>query len=230
MWENFNKKLNKEDDSTLYCKNSTNVHAMTSACTLKLSSKTESIKKNMNEKLSLIVKKYIDSPEKLIQYLEMQGIKVYRLKGAEAFLAKFNEEEGFITPQKGEFAFFLNLTTGLKCEHKLKIGFETKPMAIFNDKDVEIYTVARALYKFYGFKHKLPGYDYYSQQTFKRMYNNRNDEITISPSQKLKDICACKEALARDLESINFTIQLAKEYENSKKALKKLKDTNSINI
>ena len=41
---------------------------------------------------------------------------------------------------------------------------------------------------------------------------------------------ACKEAIARDLEAIKFTIELSVEYERSKKALNKLKETNSTKI
>ena len=44
-----------------------------------------------------------------------------------------------------------------------------------------------------------------------------------------EDIFACKEVMSRDMESINFTVSLSVEFENSKKASQKISD-NGANI
>ena len=104
-------------------------------------------------------------------------------------------------------------------------------MFIFNVGTTEIYTIARALHKYYGFKSDLPGFDYKSQETFKKVYqNSKYKNVTPFATCTVQDMYACKEAIARDLESIRFTIDLSVEYERSKKALNKLKETNSTKI
>ena len=112
----------------------------------------------------------------------------------------------------------------------VKISFSTKEMFIFNIDNTEIYTIARALHKYYGYKEKLPGFDYKSQEIFKKAYNSRRKAISPLDKCTIKEMYACKEALARDLESINFTIELSVEHERSKKALKKLVNENSTSV
>lgn len=222
-------KKNKQATQSIYFKNSTTKFSMNSSCTLKFSTETEKKKKEINEKLKLLIKKHINSPEKLMQYMQLKGLKVYKFRNADKILKKFGEEEGFITPLKGVKALCLNLIIGLLYESKLKFGITTKEMFIFNIDSTEIYTIARALHKYYGYKHKLPGFDYQSQEIFKKVYGNKN-KGTILNTSSIRDLYACKEALARDLESINFTIELSVEYENSKKALEKIKQTDSASI
>ena len=201
----------------------TTKHAMNSCCTLKLSTKTEEIKKEIYQELKTKIKKYMNTPEKLLQYLQLKGVKVYRIKNAEETLNKIGEEEGFITPLKGTKAIILNYIV------KKQIGFSTNEIMIFDAGKIEIYTVARALYKYYGFKRKLPGYDYKSQEIFKKIYSKRKNSEDAFANCSIKDIFACKEALARDMESIKFTVELSHEYQNARIALQKLKE-NGANI
>lgn len=222
-------KKNKKADN-IFFKNSTTKHSMTSSCTLKLSTETEKKKAEINEKLKVLIKKYINNPEKLLQFMQLKGMKVYKFRNANKLLSKIGEEEGFLTPLKGMKAFILNLIIGILFEEKIKIGFSTKEMFIFNIDNTEIYTIARALHKYYGYKKDLPGFDYKSQEIFKRIYNNSKTQTSPIDKCTIKDIYACKEALARDLESINFTIELSVEYERSKKALNKIIKENSASI
>lgn len=202
-------------------KNSTTKHSMNACCTLKLSTKTEEIKKEINSELKTKIKKYINTPEKLVQYLQLKGVKIYKIKNAEKTLSNIGEEEGFIVPTKGIKAIILNLLL------ENKFSLNTKAMVVFDANKVDIYTIIRALHKFYGYERKLPGYDYKSQEVFKKIYHNRKNNSLANCS--IKDVFACKEALARDMESIKFTVELSTEYENAKKALKKLKES-SANI
>lgn len=227
----LNEKNKKLNERKLFFKSSTTKQLMTSYCTLKLSAETESKKKEINLRLKTLVKKYINSPEKLIQYMKLKGYNVYKFRGADKLLAQFGEEEGFLTPLKGYKAFVLNFVIGILFEQKIKIKFKTEEMFIFNVGTTEIYTIARALHKYYGFKSDLPGFDYKSQETFKKVYqNSKYKNVTPFATCTVQDMYACKEAIARDLESIRFTIDLSVEYERSKKALNKLKETNSTKI
>lgn len=222
-------KINKPKNKIHICENSTTKRAINSDCSLTLSSKTIMQKENLDTKLELLIKKYRDNPKKLLQYIEMQGVKIYTLPNAEKLLSKINEEEGFITPLKGKNALLLNLIIGLFCDNKIKLRLKTNAMIILNKGNIDFYTLVRAIYKFYGFKNGLAGYDYKSQAIFKKIYNSGNTSLSVEKAS-FKDLCACKEALTRDLDSIKFTVKLSTEYDSSKKALQKLKETNSINV
>lgn len=221
----LNKENNVQDCATF--NGTTTKRAINSGCTLKLSTKTEEIKKEINEELKTKIRKYINNPEKLIQYFRLKGIDVYRVKNAEKLLSEIGEEEGFISPLRGLKALHVNLIiTNAKQLYNL---FATKEMIVFDAKEVEIYTIARALYKYYSFKRKLPGYDHMSQEIFKKIYSKKKNSKELINKLPLDKIFSCKEALARDLESINFAVELAKEYQSAKEALKKMKD-NGANI
>lgn len=226
----FKKNIKKSSNGAFF-KSSTTKCSMTSTYTLKFSAETEKKKKEINDKLKSLVKKYMNEPEKLIQFMKLNGASVYRIKNANKLLSYLGEEEGFLTPLKGFKAIVLNLCIGFIFEKRMKISFSTSPMFIFDNNNTEIYTIARALHKFYGFKNNLPGFDIRSQETFKRIYNNRHKSSdAIFNNCSVRDMYACKEAIARDMESINFTIELSVEYERAKKALEKLAETNSANI
>ncbi len=226
------KVFNKGRKAYEVCNLSTNKHVMGGNYTLNFTTETEKKKKEINEKLKSLVIKYINTPEKLIQLMELKGLKVYKIRQADKILEKFGEEEGFLTPLKGYKALVINFIIGILYENKLRIGFSTKEMFIFKTGETEIYTIARALHKYYGYKKNLPGYDYKSQEIFKRVYKriHTNQSSPFANCNSIKDMYACKEAIARDLESINFTIQLSVEHECAKKALNKLQTTKSANI
>ncbi len=227
LYKNFILNKIKKNNKFIYT-NSTTKHAMTSSCTLKLSTNTEVKKAEIDANLKKLINKYINRPEQLILYIKLKGIQVYRIKNAEKLLANINEEEGFLTPLKGFKACYINFILGLN-SGKINFNLKTRPMFIFNINNTEIYTVARALYKYYGYKNNLPGYDYKSQEIFKKIYKAEKN-TSYNKKYTIEEMYSCKEAIARDLESINFTIQLSREYEGAKKALKKLKTTNKINI
>lgn len=203
---------------------------MTNCCTLNLTAETEKKKTAINEKVKKLVLKYINNPKKLVQYMKFNGLAVYNIKNAEKFLKYVNEEEGFIIPSNKIEAFALNFMTGLLAEKKLKISFNSSPMFIFDEKNAEIYTIARALHKYFGFKSKLPGFDIKSQNLFKKVYNSRRKTSSPFSKSSLAEMYACKEAIQRDLESINFSIKLSEETEGAKHALKKIKETSSAKV
>lgn len=203
---------------------------MTNCCTLNLTAETEKKKAVINDKVKKLVLKYIDNPQKLVRYMKFNGLAVYNIKNAEKFLKYVNEEEGFILPSNGIEALILNFAAGLFSEKKLIISFDLSPMFIFDEKNAEIYTIARALHKYFGFKSKLPGFDVKSQNLFKKVYNSRRKTSAPFSKSSLAEMYACKEAIQRDLESINFSIKLSEETEGAKHALKKIKETNSAKV
>ena len=203
---------------------------MTNCCTLNLTAETEKKKSAINAKLKKLVLKYINNPEKLVQYMKFNGLAVYNIKNAEKLLKYVNEEEGFILPSNGIEALVLNFAAGLFSEKKLIISFNSSPMFIFDEKNAEIYTIARALHKYFGFKNKLPGFDIKSQNLFKKVYNSRKKSSAPFSKSSLAEMYACKEAIQRDLESINFSIKLSEETEGAKHALQKIKETNSAKV
>ncbi|MCD7780707.1 MAG: hypothetical protein LUH05_08575 [Candidatus Gastranaerophilales bacterium] len=218
------------NNKSIYFKNSTTKHSMTPFATLKISGETEKKKKEINENLKVLLKKYINSPEKLVQYIKLKGLSVYKFRNADKLLSFIGENEGFLTPSKGFNAFVLNLVIGVIFEKTIKISFETREMFIFNSGDTEIYTIARALHKYYGFKKQLPGFDYKSQKIFKKAC--KESKRLSSPFSKcsIEDMYSCKEAIARDIEAINFTIELSVEYERAKKVLNTMRNEKSVNI
>lgn len=216
-------KQNNCNKSEVNYKNSTSKYTLTADCTMELSGKTAEKKKEIHEYLEPIIKKYMDNPEKFIQYIRFKGLKVYTINNSAELLSFIGEEEGFITPLKGIKALLLNIMLFIKGKTKLSLSLSTSEMFIFNPNETEIYTVIRAFYKYCGFKNNLPGYDIKSQALFKKIYGNKNHKRANNLNKlSFKEVLACKEALARDLESINYTLKLSLEYEQSKKALKKI--------
>ncbi len=224
------KKLSKKQQTAAFYKNSTTKHSMNSGATMKLSTETEKKVNEVTEILDNLMKEFISTPKELIKYMKKKGMEVHIIKKADKLLTKIGEQEGFLTPLKGTKAFTLNLMISINEKTRPKISFKTKEMFIFNDKEIEIYTLARALYKYYGFKKNLPGYDYKTQEIYKKIYKRNKISKTPLNGCSINDIYACKEALSRDMESINYSLQLSERYDGSKQALEKIKNENSANI
>lgn len=208
--------------------NSTTKTSMNGACTLKLSAKTEENKKKVDLGAKEIIKKNIKSPEKLLAFIERKGTKVYKTPKADVILRLIGEEEGFITPQKGFQAFYLNFLLGLLVEKKIKISFSTKEMFILRNLPIDIYVMSHQFHRWYGYKMKLPGYDYNTQEKFKRIFKTLDDAEIKQYS--LAEVISIKEAVARNVESINFVMNLAREYEGSKKSLAKILNEKGANV
>lgn len=208
--------------------NSTTKTSMNSACTLKLASKTEENKAKVNQNAKAIIKKNIKTPEKLLDIIESKGTKVYKLPAADKILAYIGEEEGFITPLEGFKALYLNFVIGLITEKKLCISFKTKEMFVLRNLPLDIYIMSHQFHKWYGFKMNLPGYDYKTQEKFKKIFRNSSDKNIEECS--IAEVISIKEAVARNVESIDFVINLAKEYEGSKQSLAKIMTSKGASV
>ena len=231
IWKFIKKIFDKRNNiNQILYKNSTTKHVINASCNLKLSTQTEALKAKINAEVKAIVIKYINNPEELIKFAQNKGVKVYRIKNADKWLKKIGEEEGLLTPLKGIKALIINLAASISGDEKINVSLKSREMMIFDSAELEIYTIARALYKYYSYKNNMPGYDYKTQEIFKNIYNSAGKSSNPLSKCTIKDMYACKEAISRDLESINFTAEISREYENAKKVLKQIQLSQSATV
>lgn len=213
--QSMQKKIELPQNNLYSYSNGTSSSHITSFATvsfdLKMREKVQKIKIKVKE----IVKKNIKTPEKLLEYVENAGTKVIKVPYADKILSFINEEEGFITPKSGFEAFYLNLVLNKK------ISFKTSEMFVLRDLPLNIYVMSHQFHKWYSYKMRLPGYDETAQENFKRVFEFADADKVKELSYS--DIMALKEALRRDLDAIDFVLELSKEQEGSKKTLDKIK-------
>ena len=80
--------------------------------TVTFSAQAEKLISEVKEFVSDIHKTAMENPEKLLEYIEAQGTKVYRVKNAAALLENIQEHPGFITELEGPKAMYINTLTG----------------------------------------------------------------------------------------------------------------------
>ncbi|MBR1908300.1 hypothetical protein IJ818_05135 [bacterium] len=194
--------------------NSTSKTVLTKDYTVNFSSETEKNKQKLKDEVTLILKEFNNDVDKILGYIELEGTKVYNLKFAEKILKLIGEEKGFITAIDGFKAFVLNLIL------EKKISFKSEDIFVVEDKNVEPYSLIHQFHKWYAKKLNLPGFDKKSQKIFKKYLKNDKDVSKL----KMEEIVSLKEAIARDTDAINFVVDLAKNSEGSKEALKKIVD------
>ena len=191
--------------------NGTSSSHITSFATVSFDLKTREKAQKIKLKVKEIVKKNIKTPEKLLEYVEKAGTKVVRIPYADKILSHVNEQEGFITPKSGLEALYLNFILNKK------ISFKMPEMFVLRDLPLNIYVMSHQFHKWYAYKMGLPGYDENSQENFKKVFEfedeNKVKELSYS------EVMALKEAVRRDLEAIDFVLELSKEQEGSKKTL-----------
>ncbi len=198
--------------------NSTSKTHIQAGIKLFLNSKTEQNKKKRDEDVKEIVTQNLKHPEMLLEYIEKNGTKVFKIPYADKLLKFVGEEEGFITPTKGINAFVLNIAL------EKKLGFKTEPMFVLNNTPVNIYKMAHQFHKWYGYRMQLPGFDDEVQQKFKKIWEYEIDENIQTLSYE--DIMSLKEAIHRDIEAIDFVTKLAKESDGAKKVFENIKNKN----
>ncbi|HIQ89215.1 TPA: hypothetical protein IAA68_05295 [Candidatus Galligastranaerophilus faecipullorum] len=204
-----------------YSNGSSSAH-ITSFATLSFDSKTKEKMQKLKCAVKKIVKKNIKTPEKLLEYVEKSGTKVIKIPYADKILSYVKEEEGFITPKSGLEAFYLNLVLNKR------ISFKTPEMFVLRDLPLNIYVMSHQFHKWYSYKMKLPGYDEATQENFKRVFEFAN----AHKAQELSygEIMSLKEAIRRDLDAIDFVLELSKEQEGSAKTLEKIKKGESATV
>ncbi|MBP3821529.1 hypothetical protein J6G99_07800 [bacterium] len=172
---------------------------------LKLSAETTKLIEQVKSNVDDIVKQTNADPEKLLSYVKSLGTSVYRIPKATQLLTQIGEEEGFITEKFGIHALWLSFIThsGLK--------FKTEPMMVFGDKALDKYEILYSFYKWYSMKTGLSGFDYKTRKNFK-LY-----ELNSQRKFSLNDIVNIQEAIAREKEATNYTLEYSKYTESADK-------------
>ncbi len=200
--------------------NSTSKTVFGKGVTMTLNAETQKNIELVRKNVADIVNTCANNPEKLLQFAESKGTKVYKIDNADKILNIIKEEEGLITPLEGIEALYINIITNSG------FSFKSKPMFIMRNGSIDPYYMVHQFYKWYAMEMKLPGFDFMSQKIFKIYLNS--DGALLS-NLNLDEMIGLKEAINRDREATDFAIQLAKTMEGSKKVLKKMQD-NGANI
>ena len=186
-----------------------------------LKTKAEQNKVKLENNVKSILSKYENNPKKLLKFIEKNGTKVYRIVFADKILNLIGCEEGFVQKTKGLKAFYLNIVVSVFAGEKFRFSFLTQPMFILRNLPVDPYYMIQQFHKWYAMKKDLPGFDAQAQENFQKFLNQNKDEKIKDLS--VDEILGLKDAIQRDVEAINFVVELAKSTIGSKKALQKMK-------
>lgn len=200
--------------------NTTSKRAFTPSASLELNSQTKKNKIKLENDLTTILKKYENNPEKLLKFIHRSRTKVYKIPFANKILNLINCEEGFISTTKGLKSLYLCLAISFLSKEKIKLSLKTEPMFVLRDLPLDPYYMIQQFHKWYAMKLNLPGFDAESQENFQKFMTPANDSKIGELS--VEEILGLKEAIARDVEAINFIVDLAKSTSGSKNALKKI--------
>lgn len=213
----FGKKHNKTSD----CAYSHTISKKTigSSASLELNCKANKAKNKLENDVKTILKKYLNDPEKLLEFVQKNGTKVYKIPFAKKILAPIGYEEGFIGAAKGFKAFYLNFIISVFADKKTKVLSKTEPMFILNHLPPDKYYTIQQFHKWYAMKLNLPGFDAQSQINFQKFLNTPDRNVK---ELSIDEILGLKEAIARDVEAINFIVDMAKSSEGSRNAMSKV--------
>lgn len=208
----YNDKMNKRTSKTI----------ISSAADVTFGAQTEILINKVKEEVTAIVKQTNCNPQKLLEYVQTSGTKVFKVNYADRLLSVIGEEEGFICAQEGFNALYLSIITcqGLKTQ--------SEAMFVMREGTLEKYTMLHNFYRWYSMKSGLSGFDYVSREKFKKYLKNNSDEAT--KKLKLEDIVAIKEVIARDNEASEFVLDYTKSVEGSRNVMNKIKNEGGANI
>ena len=197
-------------------------HHTINGATLSIKNEKYNKDKANQEKIEHLIEKYINEPEKLFDFIKGAKTPIYKIKKADKILEKINEIEGFILPQKGLKALYLNLILNKK------IAFSTSEMFVLRNGNLNTYAFIYQFYNWYCYKMKLSGYDINTQENFKHVFEicetSKIDSLTY------EEILNLKSAIKRDIEAIDFVKKVAQKFYMSAKNLEKIKQGQSVNI
>lgn len=190
--------------------------------TMTFTSETERNKELVLKSVTEIVSSAKNNPLLLLEYIKAHNTRVVRLNQADKLLKLIKEEEGLICELRGFEALYINLITDRG------FSFRTKPIFVIKDGEIEPYMLIHAFYKWFSFFQGLPGFDYKSQKLFKK-YLNLPDNVNFD-NLSLEEMTGLKEAIARDSEATEFTINFANSIDGSKKVLNKIQNEGGADV
>jgi len=190
--------------------------------------KQENLKK---EKIEHNIRKiFKDSKSDLtvfMQFLRKKKVHIYKIENVDTLLKQINESAGFIPAKKGLTGLYLNFISNLFTNKKFVFCFESPDMFIFDPKNFDIYKVLYHFHRWYSYKMDLPGFEQNALQKFNRIYNKDNSSDDIN-TLSMAEIINIKNVIKRNNEACDFVVQIAKENEGSKKALRKLQSEKQV--
>lgn len=190
------------------------------AASLEISSQTKNNKIKLDNSVKTLLKKYDNNPEKLLDFVRKSGTNVYRIPFADKILSLIGYEEGFMSSMDGFKALYLNIAVHFLSREKINFSLHIEPMFVLRNMPLDTYCMVQQFYKWYAMKLNLPGFDTQSQKNFQKFLAPSQDENIKELS--IEEILGLKEAIARDVEAINFIVDLAKNTSGSKSAMKKI--------
>jgi hypothetical protein len=190
------------------------------AASLNLTSQTEQNKLKLEHNVERILKKYENNPEKLLEFVQKNGTDVYKIPLADKLLKLIGLEEGFIAETKGLKGLYLNVITSMLSCKTINLSVKSNSMFVLRKLPLNNYATIQQFYKWYAMKLNLPGFDAQAQSNFQKFLEPSNDSRIGELS--IEEILGLKEAIARDVEAINFVVGLAKSTVGAKNAMKKL--------
>lgn len=197
--------------------------------TLYINSSVKSNAENITKTAKYIMKQYINNPDDLLKFIESKNTKVVRGKNLDKLLVLLGEYDSFVLPQNGLKAFLLILGINILSNKKMKFALKTPAMFVLNEKPVNVYNIAHQLHHWLAYIKGMPGYDEQTTRNFKNIWN---DDFSVNDinNLSLQEVLALKDAIARDIEAIDFVKDLTKEYITSKISAEKLKNGQSQSI
>lgn len=189
-------------------------------CTLDLNTLADKELEQLEGEITNILKTYDYEPEKLLQYIENQGTKVFRLNNSSNILHPLGESEGFILPAKGFKALYFALS--------LNLGFKLKTdeMFVLSKKEINKYYFIYHFYNWYALKNGIAGLDRESRELLQKFLFSDADTNNL----QLSEIYKLKDAIKQDKVAIEFVIKLCRNYDGTKQALDKIKNNGSASL
>lgn len=211
-------KQSTQDESGFIFQNHDSKTVFTNGASLELNSKTTTKKAKAKNNIEEIIKNCNGNSKELIKFIEKNGTRVYDSKFSAKITKLIGVEDGFITSLSGRKALFLSFCLFVFGKGK-SIKLNTEPLFLIESKNPENCTFIQQFYKWYSMKFNLPGFDEKAQENFQKIL--QTDNINVK-GLSIQEIIGLKEAIARDVEAINFAVELAKNTDGSKKAMKKI--------
>lgn len=218
--QNFINFLIELQNKILNKKTSKRANTFGFGASLCLTTKTEKLKNKVEHDVHEIIKKCKNNPEEMIKFIEAKGTKVYKFKHAKKIMEGISQEYGFVPKATGIKAFLINFVVSCNSDEQFTPKFRTNEMFVLDKDECDTFWFIQQFYKWYGMKLNLPGYDAKSQECFNSfMCNSCDAKIKALSVDEILDL---KDAIARDKESIDFVIELAKSTVDSKAASEKI--------
>lgn len=211
-------KSSKRLSSSVYS-NTTSKKFFSQSASLELTSKTNQSRLKLEENIKTILKKYENNPQKLLEFIEKKGTKIYKVPFAPKILRLIKYEEGLVNKVTGLKALYLNIIISILAQEQIKLSFKRESSFIIDKSRIDNYKLIQQFHKWYAMKLNLPGFDEESQNNFQKFITSNEENVQ---SLTIDEILGLKEAIARDVEAINFIVDFAKSTTGSKNAMKKI--------